>query len=500
MIEQLGYADQLVALDFQSFVIRVFQTVMPGRKFTSNWHHAAIAWHLEEIEHGLNRRLIINMPPRSLKSIMVSVAWVAWLLGRDPTLRIVCISYSAGLALDFARMCRLVMESLWYRQTFPGTRLVRRAEYDLETTRGGGRFSTSIDGTLTGRGGDIIILDDPMKQIDAYSESARRRVHEFFRGTAISRLNNRKTGSFVLVEQRLHEEDLSGVLLEEGGWKHLCLPARTSEDRVVPVDEGESYFWPAGALLDPERLSEAQLAEIERTTGHAACSANYLQAPVPATGIMVKREWLKSYSAAPNFELGDQIVQSWDTATKAGALNDYSCCVTALVRKNTVYLLDVFRAKLEFTALKRKVIELARRWQTQALLIEAAASGEQLLNSLRLEPQPGVPTPISRPATTDKVTRLAGQTPRIEAGDLLLPEGAPWLAAFLHELLGFPHARHDDQVDALAHLLGWLGQRFLDYDSPGPVICDFETGMCSDGTSLNDIDERYAHLDPWGAY
>lgn len=471
MRENLSVVDQLTAIDFAAFLMRVFQTVSPGDEFSANWHHDAVSWALTEIEQGLNRRLIINIPPRSLKSIIVSVAWPAWLLGHNPTMQIVCISYSGGLAAKLARQCRRVMESAWYRRIFPRARLSKRtAEHDYETVSGGGRFSTSIDGTVTGRGGGLIIIDDPMNASDACSEAVRQRVIEFFRGTGMSRLDDKKNGGIVLVMQRLHEEDLSGHLLSQDGWKHLCLPARATEDQQIAIGPDEIHFRERGSILQPDRESEETLAEIEREMGSAAFSAQYQQEPIPASGVMVKREWLKYYDSLPELGDGGQIVQSWDTASKDGVLNDYSCCVTALVRKKKVYVLDLFREKLDFPSLKANVVRLARLWNARVLLIEDAASGSQLLQVLRFEEPPGVPSPIRRTPTGDKISRFSGQTARIEGGDLILPREAPWLASLLHELLGFPHAKYDDQVDSLTHLLGWMATRVEPVSNCGPVL------------------------------
>jgi predicted phage terminase large subunit-like protein len=499
MLEGLSFVDRLLALDFRSFMMRVFQTVSPADEFEANWHQEAIAWALEEIEFGLNRRLIVNVPPRSLKSIIISIAWVAWLLGQDPRLRIVCISYAGELSAKFARDCRNVMESAWYRRVFPGTRLSgRRAEHDFETTAGGGRFSTSIDGTLTGRGGDILIIDDPMKPADAYSDVVRKRVLEFFKGTALSRLNNKKTGSIVVVMQRLHEEDLCGHLLEAGGWKHLCLPARTGEDLDVQIGPEQWFRWEAETLLHADREDDEFLEKEKRLMGSADFSAQYLQQPIPAGGVMAKRDWLKTYENAPDWQSGDLIVQAWDTASKDGVLNDYSVCITALARRNSVFVLDVFRAKLEFPALKAHAIRLAQLWNAGALLIEDAASGTQLLQALRRDEPAGVCTPIGLRPEGDKVNRFWGQTGRIEAGDLLLPTEAPWLDLFLHEILGFPQARHDDQADALAHLLGWLSKREEPIeDDPGPILYDGETDTCSEGDNWTSDPSDGDYSDPW---
>lgn len=470
MIQSRDFLDAVLRNDFGAFVQRVFQTVSPGDPFEPSWHHRAIDWELSEVEFGHNRRLIINVPPRSLKSIITSVAWPAWLLGHEPTKEIVCISYSAPLGLKLARDCRRVMESEWYRRVFPGSRLQRKAEHDFQTIAGGGRYTTSVDGTLTGRGGSLVIIDDPMNASEIESEVARKKALEFFRVTAISRLNDPRTGAMVVVMQRLHEDDLAGNLLETCRWRHLCLPAVTEETRQVRLGLNELHEWRAGELLQHGRFTHEFLADQKAEMGSSHYSAQYLQAPVPAEGLMVKREWLTFYDLPPGPEAGGQIVQSWDTATKTGVFNDYSVCVMARVIRNKVYILDVFRQKLEFPALKANVLRLAREWRAKVLLIEDAASGQQLLQVLRQEQPANVPSPLPRPATTDKRTRMAGQTARIEAGDLVLPKEAPWLASYLHELLGFPQTRHDDQADATVHILSWSAAIPVPTSNAGPIL------------------------------
>ena len=181
----------------------------------------------------------------------------------------------------------------------------------------------------------------------------------------------------------------------------------------------------------------------------------------------------------PDRSKGGTLVQSWDTANKAGVFSDYSACVTALVQHNRVYVLDVYRERLDFPQLRTAVIRLANHWRADVLLIEDRASGEQLLRTLWHDRPRGVPTAIARPATTDKESRVAGQSHRIEAGDLILPKEAPWLGSFMHELLAFPMGRYDDQVDALTHLLGWSSSRPVFDEIVGPELIDIEDSKYS---------------------
>jgi len=442
--------------DFLMFVRKVFAELCPGDEFLPNWHLDAIAYQLERIAGGDTRRLIVTMPPRHLKSIMISIAWVAWWLGKAPEMQFVCLSYSNELAAKLGRDCRQVMLSPWYRALFPETVLRKLTETELETTQGGGRLASSVNGTVTGRGGGVIIIDDPMKADDAMSPVKRAEVIDWARGTLITRLNDKRTDSIILVMQRLHEDDLAGHLLGMGGWDHLNLPAVAKEREEIGLVGGRVHIRNPGDVLHPEREPRETLAEIQRELGAHNYSAQYLQAPVPADGTLVKKEWLRRYEAAPEKRPGDIIVQSWDTASKEGVLNDHSVCITALVRLNTVYILDVFKRQLDFPALLRQVQMQAERFSPDILLIEDAASGQQLIQMLEQSPLSGVPRPIARKAEVDKKTRMSACCAQIERGELILPKDDHWLAEFECEILAFPNGKHDDQADALSQLLAWV--------------------------------------------
>ncbi|MEM7670429.1 MAG: phage terminase large subunit [Pseudomonadota bacterium] len=451
--------DAILRSDFTAFLQKAFGTASGGGRLAPNWHHEAIAWELDRIRSGASTRLIVTMPPRYLKSITVSVAWVAWMLGHDPSLRFVCVSYSGDLAQKHASDCRAIMKTDWYRRIFPDTCIARDAEMDLRTTTGGGRLSTSVGGTLTGRGGNIIVIDDPIKPEDAMSETTRKRVLTWYANTLTSRLDDKRRGAIVLVMQRLHEEDLAGHLIEAGGWTHLSLPAIAEQREEIPLGSGCMHVRDVGEALHPDRESLEQLGLIKAQMGSTVYSAQYQQSPVPAEGLVVKRAWLQRYDAVPDRRPGDQIVQSWDTASKDGPFSDWSACVTALVGKRGVHVLDVFRGKLQFPDLKQKVTDLSRKHNTDVLLVEDAASGSQLIQVLRHEAPTGVPKPIARKPEADKQTRFAAASARIEAGELMLPREAPWLAEFEREVLGFPNLRHDDQADAMSQLLTWHQKR-----------------------------------------
>jgi len=222
----------LLRSDLHSFVRKVFKTVLPGSTYLPNWHIDAIVYQLMRVHHGESRRLLINQPPRSLKSICVSIAYVAWLLGHKPGCRIIVVSYSNDFAVELHRQFRMVIDSEWYRALFPAMRVAKDTGTELVTTMGGSRYATSVGGTLTGRGADLIIIDDPLKAEDANSELARKRVIDWYGGTLVSRLNDKENGPIVVVMQRLHQDDLAGHLIRQsGGWHFLELPAKPSPMR-----------------------------------------------------------------------------------------------------------------------------------------------------------------------------------------------------------------------------------------------------------------------------
>lgn len=462
--------DELMRRDFMAFLIRAFPHINGGADLDLNWHLDAIAHQLNRVVTRDCRRLLVALPPRNLKSIMVSVVWVAWCLGREPRLNFVCVSYSNELSAKHARDTRAIMQAPWYKRLFPRTILSRNrsAAHDFETTAGGGRLATSIGGTLTGRGGDIIIIDDPLKPDEANSDTSRTAVNEWFHATLASRLNDKKRGAIITVMQRLHQYDLAGMLQESGEWDELSLPAIADDDIAVPLTGGRSYLRKAGEALHPSREPVRELEKIKASVGSVIFAAQYQQQPVPAEGNLIKADWLQTYQGNPVSDVaGGQTVQSWDTASKDGLFNDYSVCVTAFVRGKDIYILDVLRRRLEFPDLKKEVIARARAFRAGVLLIEDAASGTQLLQTLLAEQPTGVPHPIAQKPEGDKKSRVAGVSTMIESGQLKLPTAATWLAEFKAEVLAFPSSRFDDQVDALSQLLAWVRRRDIAYDGPG---------------------------------
>src|SRR5437764_2748464 len=463
MFETLTRPDYEVLLrrDFTSFAGRCFYELNPQTDLAMNWHLDVIAAKLTEVREGKIRRLIINLPPRHLKSLMASIAFPAWCLGLDPTAQILCVSYAQDLADKLARDCRGIMMSPWYRQLFR-TRLAphRQAVQEFITTGQGYRLATSTGGVLTGRGADIIIIDDPLKPEEALSEAQRQVANDWYDNTLYSRLNDKRRGAIVIVMQRLHEDDLVGHVLGQEEWDVVRFPAIAEADEVHEIDTilGPRRFTRRrGEALHPDREPPEVLDRIRRTMGEYNFAGQYQQSPAPLGGGLVKAEWFKRYRENERPERFDRIVQSWDTANKATELSDFSVCTTWGVKGKDLFLLAVFRRRLEYPALKRAVWEQLSLFGANEVLIEDKASGTQLIQELIADGCHGV---TRYQPTTDKVMRLNSQTGVIENGFVHIPETAPWLAEYLHEMTVFPKGKHDDQADSTAQFLDWYKKPF----------------------------------------
>jgi predicted phage terminase large subunit-like protein len=453
--------EALLRQDLSTFAARCFYDLNPQTELAMNWHLEVIAAKLTAVRQGKIRRLIINLPPRHLKSLMASIAFPAWCLGHDPSAQVLCVSYAEALSNKLARDCRSIILSPWYRRIFP-TRLAahRQAVQEFLTTRQGYRLATSNGGVLTGRGADIILIDDPLKPEEALSDTQRQAANEWFSHTLYSRLNNKRTGAIVIIMQRLHEDDLVGHVLTQEPWEVISFPAIAEEDEVHKIEtilRPRTFIRRRGEALHPEREPLDTLDRIRQTIGEYNFAGQYQQSPAPLGGGLVKAEWFKYYGEKDRPESFDRIVQSWDTANKATELSDFSVCTTWGVKGKDLFLLAVFRQRLEYPALKRAVREQLCQFGANEVLIEDKASGTQLIQELIADGCHGV---TRYQPTCDKIMRLHAQTALIENGFVHIPETAPWLAVYLHELTVFPKGKHDDQVDSTAQFLDWFRRPF----------------------------------------
>ena len=445
--------DAILRTDFNAFLRKTFHTLSPGKAFFPGWHLRAITHQLERVRRGDIRRLIINIAPRSLKSMTASVAFPAYVLGHDPTVRLICASYSAELAHKHSNDFRTLLADPFYRRIFPGTRIgpYKDSEAEIELTARGFRLSTSTGGTLTGRGGDIIVIDDPLKPIDALSEAKRNAANEWLLNTVLSRHDDKRTGAIIIVMQRVHLDDLTGFALRHSDdWTVLSLPAIAESFETVDLSDVERHYRQPGEVLSPEHEPMDVLEELRRQLGSDVFSAQYQQSPVPPGGAMIKRHWPKRYLELPPASRGHFILQSWDTAAKGGPDNDWSVCTTWLLTNDCQwYLQDVWRGRVDYPALKAKVEELAAQWQASQIFVEESGTAIALVEELKFRVR-GL-TGIK--PDKDKITRMSIASAIFEAGQVHLPERALWLPEFESELFSFPGSRYDDQVDSVSQAL-----------------------------------------------
>jgi predicted phage terminase large subunit-like protein len=451
------FSNLLIKNDFGSFLTKCFATVNPGTEYKHNWHIDLIAEHLMACEKNDIKRLIINIPPRHLKSLSVNVAWPAWLLGQNPARRIISASYSQQLATKHSIDSRLIINSSWYRNIFPNTRIVNdQNEKDkFLTTKRGFRLATSVGGTLTGEGGNFLILDDPHNPAHMYSTTMREQTLSWYEQVFASRLDDKEKGVIVLIMQRLHEQDLTGHLLTKNykNWEHLNIPALADRTTFYPspLKKYNGYLYPEKFPLHPDKENLRSLKNTEAEIGSFTFSAQYMQNPLPTENGLISRNWLKYYRNPP--DKFQTITQSWDTAIRVSDHNDYTVCTTWGESDNAYYLLDVMRDRLEYSALKHKIINMAEKWLSNSILIEDRSSGQSLIQDIKLETKLPI---IAINPRGDKFMRLAQISSMVESGKVLFPERSSFMSDLEVELLSFPHSPHDDQVDSLTQFLNWI--------------------------------------------
>jgi len=450
--------------------IRIGWRYIDPADYIGNWHIDAVCEHLEAVSRGQLRRLIINIPPRHMKSLSCSVAWPAWtwiqkaMAGTlaGPSTSFLAISYAHNLSIRDSVKCRRLIYSPWYQENW-GDRFRLANDQDtkirFDNDHQGYRICTSVEGMATGEGADIAIIDDAMSAGDANSKTAQDAVISWWDNVMPTRLNNQKTGAFAVIAQRLHERDIVGHILSKENrtdWTVLCLPARY--EREHPHVWARDPRKEEGELLWPARNGEAEVKALETALGGYGAAGQLQQRPSPAGGGIFKAEWWK-YFRPDALPVVRRIVQSWDTAFKTKTANDYSVCTTWAECENGYYLLDVWKQKVEFPDLKRMVVSKGAQWveghRVAAILVEDKASGQSLVQELRRDTTlPIVPIKVDQ----DKESRAYAVTPLIEGGRVFLPEGAPWLADFVASLSGFPNAAHDDDVDSLTQALAYMAR------------------------------------------
>lgn len=444
--------------DLKHFIRYSFSYLRPGEEYTHSWHIDAISAYLQAVKNGEIKRLIINMPPRMMKSLTTSVAFPAWLIGNNPTTSVICASYAQTLSNQHSLDCRAIMESEWYMSAFPDCRLAKdqNEKSKYKTTMNGMRFATSVGGTLTGAGGSFIIVDDPLDPNRAASDVEREKANNWMSSTVPSRLNNPEKDAIIVVMQRLHEEDVTGFLLDKGGWDHLSLPAQNDRKRIIEIGKFKKVFHD-GELLSPDRLPQKILDDLEHDLGSYAYAGQYLQSPVPKGGGILQASWWREWitKALPPC---DYILQVYDTAFKVGSQNDYSARTTWGIflynNRPNIILLEAMNLRLTLPDLKAEAIESYNEYDPDIVLIEDKASGISLIQELK---RTGMRIKaLKRGAGDDKVSRAHIASVMLEQGVVWYPKDYKWVNEVIRQCASFPNAKHDDLVDTVTDALIFL--------------------------------------------
>ena len=431
-------------IDFMKFVKAMWPGFIDGR------HHKVMAKKFEEIAEGKIRRLIINMPPRHTKSEFASYMLPAWFLGKYPNKKIIQCSNTAELAVGFGRKVRNLVDSEQYAQIFPNVTLRSdsKAAGRWSTSGNGEYFAIGVGGTVTGKGADLLIIDDPHSEQEAAlaagDPSVFDKVYEWYTSGPRQRLQ--PGGSIVVVMTRWAKRDLTGKILQSmidkdgEHWEVINFPA----------------ILPSGNPLWPEFWSLAELEALQLELPTPKWNAQYQQSPTSEEGAIVKREWWKEWKEdnPPRCEF---IIQSWDTAFTKSERSDYSACTTwgvFYLNENendpNVILLDAFKKRMEFPELKEKAFNHYKEWEPDAFIVEAKASGAPLIFELRAM---GIPVSEFTPSRgNDKMVRINSVSDLFASGKVWAP-ATRWADELIEEMAAFPNSDHDDLVDSSTQAL-----------------------------------------------
>jgi predicted phage terminase large subunit-like protein len=449
----LNVERELCRRSLAHFARRAWHVLEPAAELRWGWALDAICQHLEAVTDGKITRLLMNVPPGSMKSLLTGVIWPAWEWGPRgmPEMRYIGTAHEETLAIRDSRKCRDLIKSEWYQRLWP-----LELSRDLDGKR---EFGNVHKGTrqaraftsMTGVRGDRVILDDPISADNANSEAKLEAARIAFTETLPTRVNSDKS-AIVVIMQRLNEKDVSGVILEMGlPYVHLFIPMRFEAGNRCTTSIG--YSDPRttdGELMFPERFGEQQVSELEKTLGSYGAAGQLQQRPAPRGGGIIKEQWFKYYTLPPKTEF--RIITA-DTAQKTKEENDYSVfqCWGRSVTGEAV-MLDQIRGKWEAPELLvqarafwHKHLSTPNCGNLRSMMVEDKVSGTGLIQTLRRESIPVLP--VQR--NNDKLSRGHDAAPFIESGNVLLPIDAPWLSDFLAEASAFPGGAHDDQLDPM---------------------------------------------------
>ena len=464
------------------FVKQSWPIVEPGIEFIPSWHIEEICEHLEAVSSGDIRKLLINIPPRHSKSTIVSVMWPMWEWIAMPQHKYLCASYSSTLSIRDNLKARRLVQSPWYQDRWGHLFHLagdQNAKQRFENSCTGYRIATSVGGTATGEGGSRLILDDPHSAQEAQSDVMRESAIDWFNMVWSSRLNDPKKDAMVVVMQRLHELDISGLILSGANkWEHVCIPAEW--DGVARKTSLGSYDprKTVGELICPARFGEEEIRSLKESLGSYGTAGQLQQDPNPSEGGILKTDAFNLWPADQGLPPFEYILQSYDCAFTEKTTGDPTACTVWAIfthnGKRNAMLIDAWDDHLSYPELRKRAVA---DWQTEyggmtknsphsrarrpdRILVEAKASGQSLIQDLRLA---NVPVVGYNPGKADKVSRAHQSAPTLELGLLWIPEsgknkGMPvsWAGAFMKQLGKFPVAAHDDYVDTFTQAVIFL--------------------------------------------
>jgi predicted phage terminase large subunit-like protein len=449
----------LLREDFRFFLVWAFHVLNPGLVFQDNWHIDAIAHHLMKVSRGEILRLLITMPPRSLKSHSISVAYTAWELGRNPSTKFIDASYGEKLSELLAQQTRKLMQNPEYRAAFPHMVFADNSPLDMmKTTSHGYRCATSVGGAVTGIGADCVIADDLLKA--SASPLEREKAIEFYKSSLLSRLNNKNTGRAIVVAQRIALDDLPGYLIDQGGYTHLNLQAIASTTEDIEIGPAKWKRFEAGAYLHENREGKETLDRARRDLGDEHFAAQYLQKPNGAQGAMLDPMWFPPYEQARPLRRYPLRILSIDTALSTATTANYSAASIFGGDGKIFDLLHVWRNRVGFENLVKMTYRLISEFEITHVMVERSAAGFALLEDLERKYAYGV-VPIF--AKLDKEKRVERAIPFFRDRRIRLPLKAPWLTDLKSEIFSFPNTMYDDQLDTVVQF-AWFADSFADRD------------------------------------
>lgn len=476
-LEEIGelveLESELCLKSLAHFAEQAWHVVEPGRPFVKGWHIDAIADHLEAVLNGDIRSLLINVPPRHMKSLLVSVLFPAWGWARRPELRWLFASYAESLSIRDSVKCRRVIQSPWYQRRFGHVFQLtgdQNEKKKYENNQTGHRLATSVGGAGTGEGGDIIVADDPHKVMEAESEKVRENVLDWWDGEMSSRGNDPQKVAKIIVMQRIHERDLSGHVLAEKGYEHLCLPAEFEPERKCFTSVGwEDPRKERGELLWPARFREPEIKQMKKELGSQRYAGQGQQRPAPAEGNIFKRAWWKYWTALPDSI--DFIALSMDLSFDEGKTASYACFQVWGRSGADKYLMDQEREQCSFSKQLVIVRRMVDKWNDpgrlgpkmiNALWVEKKANGAALISTLQKE----IPGILPVEPRGSKEARAEAVAPEVESGNVYIPHPdlVPWVPEFIEEHTVFNNGAFNDQVDTTSQaLLKMKEQRNVDF-------------------------------------